>query len=148
MTAHEEPAAWSSLKVADYLPHRYPFLLVDRVLEATPGVSIRAIKVVSSLDPYLQGHFPGNPIMPGVLIIEALAQAAGILSRISQPERSRSCLLTEIENARFRRQVVPGDSLELSVKALKQRKDFFWFEAFATVDGDLAASAQITAKMS
>ncbi len=148
MTSQEANQDWSSLKVTDYLPHRYPFLLVDRVIEATPGSSIRAIKVVSSLDPYLQGHFPGNPIMPGVLIIEALAQAAGILSRISYPERKSNCLLTEIDSARFRRQVVPGDSLELSVKALKQRKDFFWFEAFATVNGELAASANITAKMS
>jgi 3-hydroxyacyl-[acyl-carrier-protein] dehydratase len=137
-----------SFRVENYLPHRYPFLLVDRVLEAEPGVSIKAIKLVSSVDPYLQGHFPGNPIMPGVLIIEALAQAAGILARLSFPERNSSCLLTEIENARFRRQVTPGDCLELTVKAQKTRKDFFWFEAFATVNGDLAASAHITAKMS
>lgn len=137
-----------SLKVSDWLPHRYPLLLVDRVVAIEAMKSIHCIKMVSGLDPYLQGHFPGNPIMPGVLSIEALAQAAGIMIRLSHPERLTSCLLTELQDVRFRRPIVPGDVLHLHVNYLKGRKDFFWFEAKAIVDGDVASSATITAKMS
>ena len=137
-----------SIKVTDWLPHRYPMLLVDRVKAIIPLKSIHCIKLVSSLDPYLQGHFPGLPIMPGVLSIEALAQAAGILARLSHPERATSCLLTELQDVRFRRQIVPGDCLNLHVTYIKSRKDFFWFEAKAIVDGDIASSALITAKLS
>lgn len=137
-----------SINVAELLPHRYPMLLVDRVKEVVPLKSIHCIKLVSGLDPYLQGHFPGLPIMPGVLAIEALAQAAGLLARISHPDRATSCLLTELQEVRFRRQIVPGDVLNLHVTYLKSRKDFFWFEAKAIVDGDIASSALITAKLS
>ncbi|MBC7660099.1 MAG: 3-hydroxyacyl-ACP dehydratase FabZ [Chitinophagaceae bacterium] len=132
----------------DWLPHRYPMLLVDRVKEVVPNTSIHCIKMISSLDPYLQGHFPGQPIMPGVLSIEALAQAAGILARMSNLELANSCLLTELQDVRFRRQIIPGDCLNLHVTALKSRKGFFWFEAKAIVDGDVASSALITAKLS
>jgi 3-hydroxyacyl-[acyl-carrier-protein] dehydratase len=137
-----------SINVSELLPHRYPMLLVDRVKEVVPLKSIHCIKMVSGLDPYLQGHFPGLPIMPGVLAIEALAQAAGLLARISHPDRATSCLLTELQEVRFRRQIVPGDVLNLHVTYLKSRKDFFWFEAKAIVDGDIASSALITAKLS
>lgn len=137
-----------SINVSELLPHRYPMLLVDRIKEVVPLKSIHCIKLVSGLDPYLQGHFPGLPIMPGVLAIEALAQAAGLLARISHPDRATSCLLTELQEVRFRRQIVPGDVLNLHVTYLKSRKDFFWFEAKAIVDGDIASSALITAKLS
>ncbi len=137
-----------AIRVADIIPHRYPLLLVDRVIEIEPLKSIHCIKMVSSLDPYLQGHFPGNPIMPGVLSIEALAQAAGILTRLSHPERSSLTLLTELSEVRFRRPIVPGDCLHLHVNYVKARKGFFWFEAKAIVEGDIASSAQITAKLS
>lgn len=137
-----------TINVLEWLPHRYPMLLVDRVKEVVPMQSIHCIKMVSGLDPYLQGHFPGLPIMPGVLSIEALAQAAGILARVSHPERATSCLLTELQDVRFRRQVLPGDCLNLHVTYLKSRKDFFWFEAKAIVDGDVASSALITARLS
>lgn len=137
-----------TINVPDWLPHRYPLLLVDRVKEIKPMQFIHCTKLVSSLDPYLQGHFPGNPIMPGVLSIEALAQAAGIMIRLSHPEKNQSCLLTELQDVRFRRPIVPGDVLDLHVTYLKGRKDFFWFEAKAIVDGELASSATITAKMS
>lgn len=136
------------IKVTDFLPHRYPLLLVDRVVEVVPMKSIRCIKMVSSLDPYLQGHFPGNPIMPGVLSIEALAQAAGLLVRLSHPEVGADCLLTELQDVRFRRAIVPGDVLELHIEYLKGRKGFYWFDAKAIVNGDVASSAKITAKMS
>jgi len=134
--------------IQNWLPHRYPFLLVDRVLDFRPNEYIRAIKMVSGLDPYLQGHFPGNPVMPGVLIVEAMAQASGILGRLTFPERKNSCLLTEIGETRFRRQVVPGDVLELFITVAKQRKDFFWFNGVAKVAGELAASCVFTAKLS
>ena len=143
----EDPKALKTFNVEDLLPHRFPMLLVDRVLEAIPMKSIKALKLVSSLDPYLQGHFPGNPIMPGVLIIEALAQAGGILARISFPERKTSVFLTELHDVRFRRPIVPGDSVELYVTYTKHRRDFFWFEGVAKVDGEIATSAMITAKM-
>ncbi|MFY7927285.1 MAG: 3-hydroxyacyl-ACP dehydratase FabZ [Oligoflexus sp.] len=133
--------------VRDWLPHRYPFLLVDRVIDYEPQKFIHAIKMVSGLDPYLQGHFPTHPVMPGVLIVEALAQASGILGRLTFPERDKSCLLTEIGDTRFRRQVVPGDRLDLNVTFEKQRKDFFWFTGVAKVDGEIAASAVLTAKL-
>lgn len=136
-----------SLNVSELLPHRYPFLLVDRIIAYRPLESIHAVKMVSGLDPYLQGHFPGHPVMPGVLILEALAQACGILGRLTFPERSHSCLLTELEETRFRRQVVPGDKLELHVNFLKRRKDFFWFSGVAKVDEEVAASALFTAKL-
>ena len=134
--------------VQDWLPHRYPLLLVDRVLDYRPNEFIRAIKLVSGLDPYLQGHFPGNPVMPGVLIVEAMAQASGILGRLTFPERKNTCLLTEIGETRFRRQVTPGDVLELHIIVEKQRKDFFWFNGTAKVAGELAASCVFTAKLS
>ncbi len=137
-----------SINVQELLPHRFPMLLVDRVVELMPMKSIHCIKMVSGLDPYLQGHFPGLPIMPGVLSIEALAQAAGILARVSQPHLMNTCLLTELQEVRFRRQIVPGDCLNLHVTYLKSRKDFFWFEGRAIVDGDIASSALITAKLS
>lgn len=137
-----------SINIMEWLPHRYPMLLVDRVIEVIPLKSIHCLKMVSSLEPYLQGHFPGLPIMPGVLSIEALAQAAGILARMSHPSRATSCLLTELQDVRFRRQIVPGDCVNLHVTYLKSRKDFFWFEGKAIVDGDVASSALITAKLS
>ncbi len=133
--------------VRSMLPHRYPILLVDKVLDYRPNEYIRAIKLVSGLDPYLQGHFPEHPVMPGVLIVEAMAQASGILGRLSFPERDKSCLLTELGETRFRRQVVPGDCLELYIVFEKQRKDFFWFHGTAKVDGELAASASFTARL-
>lgn len=145
----KRPLAMDSLEsVQNLLPHRYPFLLVDRVLDYRPNEYIRAIKMVSGLDPYLQGHFPGNPVMPGVLIVEALAQASGILGRLTFPDRKNTCLLTEIGDTRFRRQVVPGDVLELYITVAKQRRDFFWFNGLAKVDGELATSCVLTAKLS
>lgn len=137
-----------NLRVQDLLPHRYPFLLVDRIVDFKALDYIDALKMVSGLDPYLQGHFPEQPIVPGVIIIEALAQASGILGRLSFPERCNSCLLTELGETRFRRQVVPGDRLDLHVKFIKQRKDFFWFSGMAKVDGDLVATSLFTAKLS
>lgn len=129
------------------IPHRFPFLLVDKVLSYEPGVSIRAIKNVSIGDPVLQGHFPGNPVMPGVYMVEAMAQASAVLGKLST-EASDTCLLMEINDTRFRRIVRPGDTLELKIDVLKQRGSFFWFKGEASVDGELAASANFSAKLS
>lgn len=135
------------IEIQRQIPHRYPFLLVDRISAVEPGQSITAHKSVSALDPYLQGHFPENPVMPGVLMVEAMAQASAILGKVTKGEDCQTCLLTEVSESRFRRIVRPGDRLDIHVKVLKHRKDFFWFEGEATVDGDLATYAKFTAKL-
>lgn len=130
-------------EIQQILPHRYPFLLVDRIVELEPGQHIVGIKNVSVNEPFFQGHFPGKPVMPGVLIIEAMAQvgAAGILS---MPEfRDKLALFAGIDKARFRRQVVPGDQLRIEVKVLKLRGTVGKSEAKAYVGEELAAEAQL-----
>lgn len=128
------------------LPHRYPFLLVDRIIELEPGRRIVGVKNVSFNEPYFQGHFPGRPVMPGVLILEALAQAGGILALHGDPEaRGKMCYFTGIEQARFRAPVHPGDQLELAVELEKKRRGFWWFSGQARVGDQLCAEAQLTA---
>jgi 3-hydroxyacyl-[acyl-carrier-protein] dehydratase len=126
------------------IPHRYPFLLVDRVLEMEPPNRIRALKNVSANEPFFQGHFPGHKIMPGVLIIEALAQAAAIMS-IATPQNRGGALvyLAGLEKTRFRRPVVPGDALILEVELLRMRGPYGIVAGRALVEGELAASAEI-----
>ena len=123
-------------EILNYLPHRFPFLLIDRVLSCEPGKKIVAIKNVSSNEPYFQGHFPGNPVMPGVMILESLAQAAAILSFLSQKRHSTQNLLyyfVGIDRARFKRPVVPGDQLTLDVTLARQVRGIAKFVAVATV---------------
>jgi 3-hydroxyacyl-[acyl-carrier-protein] dehydratase len=127
------------------IPHRYPFLLIDRVVEAVPFQKIVATKNISYSDPFLQGHFPGNPIFPGVLVIEAIAQAAGVLGHLSYENGLSACYLTEVTHARFRRKIVPGDVLRLDVSVLKKRPPFFWFDAECSVDGEQAADVKLSA---
>lgn len=127
------------------IPHRYPFLLIDRVLEVVPQERIVAIKAISYSDPALSGHFPGNPVMPGVLMVEAAAQAAAVLGHLSYENGLSTCYLTEISKARFRRQVTPGDLLRFDIKVLKRRRPFFWFEAVATVDGETVLEVELSA---
>ena len=130
------------------IPHRYPFLLVDRVHSYVKGESIVASKNVTGGEPILQGHFPGNPIVPGVIMIEGMAQASAILGKLTKAAECDTCLLMEIQETRFRRMVVPGDVLKYDVRIVKARKDFFWFEGEATVEGELAASTRFSAKLS
>lgn len=130
------------------IPHRYPFLLLDRVLEYTKGESIRAIKTVSGCEPLLQGHFPGNPLVPGVIMIEGLAQASAVLGKLTKGDECNTCLLMEINETRFRRKVVPGDVLEYNVRVAKRRSHFFWFEGEAKVGDEVAALAKFSAKLS
>ncbi len=132
--------------VKEYLPHRYPFLLVDRVIELNLGESIVALKNVTGNEPHFNGHFPGLPIMPGVLIIEALAQAAGILgfkTLDKKPSDGSIYMFAGVDNARFKRQVVPGDQLILKAQYVSDRKGLWKFESQAYVEDKLACSATI-----
>lgn len=129
------------------IPHRYPFLLLDQVIELVPGQHIVAIKNVSIADPILQGHFPNFPVFPGVLMIEAIAQASGILGRYSREHDYQEVLLTEISNCRFRQKVVPGDQLRFEVALEKKREPFYWFRGAALVAGRAIASVSISALM-
>jgi 3-hydroxyacyl-[acyl-carrier-protein] dehydratase len=131
--------------IMKYLPHRYPFLLIDRIVACTPGDSITAIKNVTVNEPFFQGHFPGNPVMPGVLIIEAMAQAGGVLSHLSETALTPRPLyyLAGVDDARFRRTVGPGDQLEFVVRTDKVRRGMWRYACSASVDGKLAVSAKI-----
>ncbi len=133
-------------EILKYLPHRYPFLLIDRVIEMTEGESLVAIKNVSINEAHFVGHFPGRPVMPGVLILEALAQAAGVLaykSTNTSPSDGTLYLFAGIDNARFRRVVEPGDQLRLEVKVLRARREMWKLSGSAFVDGELACSAEL-----
>jgi len=126
------------------IPHRYPFLLVDRVLEIEPGRRIVALKNVTANEPFFPGHFPGAPIMPGVLIVEAMAQAGAILLLHTMPDRqSKLVYFTGIDKARFRRTVVPGDQLRLTLEVLKLRSRTCKMQGRAAVDGRQVAEALI-----
>jgi 3-hydroxyacyl-[acyl-carrier-protein] dehydratase len=128
------------------LPHRYPFLLVDRVLELLPGESIRAVKNVTYNEPFFPGHFPGRPVMPGVMIIEALAQAAGILCFVTTnviPDHNTQFYFVGIDDARFRRPVVPGDQLLLTARLERSLKGIWRFSTAALVGDEEAAHADM-----
>lgn len=129
------------------VPHRYPFLLVDRIKECTAGKEIVALKNVTINEPFFPGHFPGKPVMPGVLILEALAQAALLLGICSTEEQDENMLyyFVGIDKARFKRPVVPGDQLALHAKLVKARPAMWKFSAEARVDGQLACSAELMA---
>jgi 3-hydroxyacyl-[acyl-carrier-protein] dehydratase len=131
--------------IQNFLPHRYPFLMVDRVLEIDPGKRIVGIKNLSVNEEFFQGHFPGNPIMPGVLIVEALAQVAGILAFKSGAPEGKSVFFMSIEKAKFRRPVVPGDQLRLEVSILQCRGNVWKFAGTALVEDKIAAEAEFTA---
>lgn len=133
-------------EIRQYLPHRYPFLLVDRVIELNLNESIIAYKNVTINEPYFNGHFPNYPVMPGVLIIEAMAQAAGILgfkTMDKKPEDGSIYYFVGSDKARFKRPVVPGDRLQLEAKIVTEKRGIWKFECRATVDGELACSATI-----
>ncbi|MFC1570160.1 3-hydroxyacyl-ACP dehydratase FabZ [Candidatus Omnitrophota bacterium] len=131
-------------EIMELLPHRYPFLLVDRVLEYEEGKSIKAIKNVTITEPFFQGHFPGEPIMPGVLQIEALAQAAGIIAMMEEGGKERLAFFMTINNCKFRKPVVPGDQLVLYVEEKKRvRGNIVQVHGEASVDGKVVCEADL-----
>ncbi|RUO41211.1 3-hydroxyacyl-[acyl-carrier-protein] dehydratase FabZ [Pseudidiomarina aestuarii] len=138
--------AFDIKEVMALLPHRYPFLLVDKVVACDAQTSIHAVKNISVNEPQFTGHFPGNPIFPGVMILEALAQAAGLLGfkiTASQPGSRDLYLFAGVDNARFKKQVLPGDVLDLFVTFEKERRGIWVFKGRAEVAGELACSADI-----
>lgn len=131
-------------EIKEIIPHRYPFLLIDRVTEVHPGESATAIKNVTVNEPFFQGHFPQEPVMPGVLIIEALAQT-GAVAILSHPDfKGKTAYFGAINNAKFRNKVVPGDTLELRIEIIKRKGPIGVGKAVATVDGKVAAQAELT----
>ncbi len=133
-------------EIKSFLAHRYPFLLVDRVIDLKVGESIVALKNVTNNEPFFNGHFPGNPIMPGVLIIEALAQATGLLSfktLSDMPSEDILFMLVGVDNVKFKKPVVPGDQLELRAELTRHKGNFWLFDTGAFVAGKQVASAQI-----
>lgn len=133
-------------EIRKYLPHRYPFLLVDRVVELVPGESIVAYKNVTVNEPFFNGHFPDHPVMPGVLIVEAMAQAAGILgfkTMDKTPQDGSIYYFVGSDKLRFKRPVVPGDRLQLEAKIVSEKRGIWKFDVNATVDGDIVSSATI-----
>ena len=136
-------------EIMNILPHSYPFLLVDRIIEVEPGKRIVGIKNVTYNEPFFPGHFPGRPIMPGVLIIEAMAQTAGILvfSSLPQEQFKTPVYFLGIDNVRFRKPVVPGDQLRLELEITKHRQSIWGFKGKALVDGNLVAEAELLAML-
>ena len=131
----------------EYLPHRYPFLLVDRVTDLVPGETVKGYKNITMNEEIFNGHFPGQPIFPGVLMLEAMAQVSGVLAfetKGTRPADGVTYLFGGVEKARFRRPVMPGDRLDMESRILADRSKMMKFEASAFVDGDLACSAILT----
>ncbi len=135
------------IRILDYLPHRYPFLLIDRVVDIRGDEFGVGIKNVTINEPQFQGHFPGRPVMPGVLMIEAMAQTAGVIAMHAQKgvERPKSVYFVTIDKAKFRKTVGPGDRLELHVTKTAYKRKIYWYEGRALVDGALVCEAQISA---
>ncbi len=138
------PAELDAVAIQQIIPHRFPFLLVDRIVEMDLGQSAVGIKQVSMGEPYFQGHFPDYPVMPGVLIIEALAQVGAVALLASEEHRGKIALFAGIDNVRFRRQVKPGDTLRLETRIGRMRRSIGKGTGRATVDGELAAEGELT----
>jgi len=134
-------------EIMNLLPHRYPFLMIDRILELIPGEKVVALKNVTINEPFFQGHFPGRPIMPGVLIIEAMGQAGAVLAAESLPEKQEDSLIyfMSMDKVKFRQPVVPGDQLIFEMKFLKQRAKVFKMSGIAFVDGKRVVEAELMA---
>lgn len=137
-------------QIIKILPHRYPFLLVDRIIELDLGKTAVGIKNVTANEPFFEGHFPGNPIMPGVLVIEAMAQVGGVLARLSaagsmQPSEQDAVYFASLDKVKFRRPVVPGDQLRFRLQALRTGSRFWKMAGEAFVDNEMAAQAELMA---
>ncbi len=134
----------SAKEIIEIIPHRQPFMLLDTIEELTPGIRAVAKKCVSYNEPYFQGHFPGEPVMPGVLIIEALAQAGAVAILSVEENKGKTAYFAAISSARFKRKVVPGDVLMLETEIIKQKGSIGIGKATATVDGQIAVQAELT----
>lgn len=149
MTIDSDKAVMNSMDIYDvmkHLPHRYPFLLIDRVVDYVPGETLTAIKNVTVNEPFFPGHFPHRPVFPGVLMLEALAQATGILSFKTTedlPSEDSLYYFAGIDNARFKKPVEPGDQLVMTVRLLKRRRNLWRFAAEAKVDGKVVCAAEL-----
>lgn len=139
----EKKKSMSIIEVLNVLPHRYPFLLVDKIIDIEENKSVTAIKNVSFNEEFFQGHFPGNPVMPGVLILEALAQTGAAIMLSSEENRGKIAYFIGADNVRFRRMVVPGDVLELKCEILKNRSNFGKAKCVAKVENEIACEADI-----
>jgi 3-hydroxyacyl-[acyl-carrier-protein] dehydratase len=135
------------MRILDYLPHRYPFLLIDRVVAIKGDESGVGIKNVTINEPHFQGHFPARPVMPGVLMIEAMAQTAGVIAMHAQrqTERPKSVYFVTIDQAKFRKPVVPGDRIEFHMTKTAHKRNIYWYQGRAMVDGALVCEAGISA---
>ena len=135
-----------AMQIMETLPHRYPFLLIDKITACEPGESITALKNVSINEPFFQGHFPGKPVMPGVLIIEAMAQAGGVLSHVTlgDVEPKPLFVLAGVNNARFRRFVAAGDQLVIDINVEKVKRGIWFYKCTARVGDELAVAADVT----
>ncbi|HNQ63068.1 MAG TPA: 3-hydroxyacyl-ACP dehydratase FabZ [Syntrophorhabdaceae bacterium] len=134
-------------EIMQLMPHSYPFLLVDRIIEFEPAKRVVGIKNVTFNELFFTGHFPGRPIMPGVLIVEALAQTGGVLAFKSFPDKKGLVFFTGIDDARFRKPVIPGDQIKLVLEVVKHRREIWVFEGKAYVDNDIVAEARIMAML-
>lgn len=134
----------NSVEIQNLIPHRYPFLLVDKIIEIQPGKSAVGIKNVTINEPFFQGHFPGQPIMPGVLIVEAMAQVAAVTCMGLEENKGKLGVFTGIDNCKFKRQVVPGDTIRMEVEMTAFRRGIGKADAKAYVEGQLACSASLT----
>lgn len=133
----------NNIEIQNIIPHRYPFLLVDKIIEVEPGKKAVGIKNVTANEPFFQGHFPGNPIMPGVLIVEALAQTAGIAVAVLEENKGKLGVFAAIEAMKIKRQVVPGDTLKLEAEILLAKMGVVKAKVTASVDGQIAAEGEI-----
>ncbi len=142
-TSGSTTLTYEAKEILRILPHRYPFLLVDRVLELEPGKRVVALKNVTLNEPFFVGHFPGTPIMPGVLILEMMAQAGGVMLLTLDAHKGELAYLVGVEKARFRKTVLPGDTLTAEIVMLKSRSNMGWVKATAHVSGKLVCEAEL-----
>jgi 3-hydroxyacyl-[acyl-carrier-protein] dehydratase len=141
------PVTMDILEIQRWIPHRYPFLLIDRVLDIVPNVHITTIKNVTANEEFFQGHFPGHPVMPGVLIMESMAQTAAVFARYSEPEllKNKTFYLVGADNFKWKKMVVPGDQLKIVMKSVKKRNPLWIMDGEVFVDGKVVASGTLTA---
>jgi len=141
------PENFDIIEILKRLPHRYPFVMVDRILDIVPGQQVTGLKNVSINEPFFQGHFPARPVMPGVLILEGMAQVGGILAYCTKGDEFKDKLIyfAGIDKARFRKVVAPGDQIIFQLKQVKEKRNIIWMEAKAYVDDHLVTEAQLMA---